>query len=120
MRKMGPLWRIALLLGLTGDLGTQYILDSADRVRTVKEEDDAIIGAHLSMSHSIMTMGLDEVWDERPLFGGNEVAKILPRLPRGPMYRVVMQKQIEFMLKNPGATKEEGEAFLREEFSGHC
>lgn len=35
-------------------------------------------------------MGLEGVWDLKPMFNGGEVKKILPRIPMGPAFSDVM------------------------------
>lgn len=44
----------------------------------------------MSMARAIESMGLEGVWDLKPMFNGGEVKKILPRIPRGPAFSDVM------------------------------
>ncbi|CAM9378541.1 unnamed protein product [Pylaiella littoralis] len=109
IRAVGPLWRVALVLGLTGDLGTKAILRrSSIRGRDDREEDAAVIAAYMSMARSIESMGLDGVWDLKPMFNGGEIKEILPKIPRGPAFSDVMDAQIEWMIDNPEGSREEG------------
>ena len=56
------------------------------------------------------------VWDLVPLLDGNEVKKALKNLPRGPEVRDVMDKQLEFLITNPGATRCDVVEFLNDSF----
>ncbi|CBJ26899.1 conserved unknown protein [Ectocarpus siliculosus] len=120
MRAVGPLWRVALVLGLTGDLGTKHILDSNVRDRGDKEEDAAVIAAYMSMAREIESMGLEGVWDLKPMFNGGEVKKILPEIPRGPVFSKVMDDQIKWMIANPEGTKEEGLEYIKARYERFC
>lgn len=60
------------------------------RDRADKEEDAAVIAAYMSMAREIESMGLEGVWDLKPMFNGGEVKKILPEIPRGPVFSKVM------------------------------
>lgn len=60
------------------------------RGRDDREEDAAVIAAYMSMARSIESMGLDGVWDLKPMFNGGEIKEILPKIPRGPAFSDVM------------------------------
>lgn len=49
-----------------------------------------MIAAYMSMARSIESMGLEGVWDLKPMFNGGEIKKILPQIPRGPAFSNVM------------------------------
>lgn len=49
-----------------------------------------MIAAYMSMARAIESMGLEGVWDLKPMFNGGEVKKILPKIPRGPAFSDVM------------------------------
>eukprot|EP00611_Tribonema_gayanum_P024905 TRINITY_DN5576_c0_g1_i1.p1 TRINITY_DN5576_c0_g1~~TRINITY_DN5576_c0_g1_i1.p1 ORF type:complete len:337 (-),score=162.36 TRINITY_DN5576_c0_g1_i1:237-1247(-) len=104
LRRVGELWRMALLLALTGDLGTQHILDSAVRDRADKEADEAIICAYASMGRALEGMGLvgeTPVWELKPAIDGVGIGKLLPGLPKGPVFKEILDDQIEWILRNP-------------------
>ncbi|CAM9419886.1 unnamed protein product [Phaeothamnion confervicola] len=117
MRQAGPLWTVALLLALTGDLGTQHILDDAVRGRRDKEEDAAIADAYLHMARCVREMGLQGVWDRRPPLDGNELQALLPRLPRGPAFKAVVDEQVRWMLCHPDGTRDDAVAHVRNAFA---
>eukprot|EP00752_Nemacystus_decipiens_P012689 g11242.t1 len=116
MRAVGPLWRVALILGLTGDLGTKHILANSVRGRGDREDDVAVIAAYMSMARAIEAMGLDGVWDLKPMFNGGEVKQILPNIPRGPAFSDVMDEQIKWMIENPSGSREEALEFIKIRF----
>lgn len=49
-----------------------------------------MITAYVSMARAIESMGLEGVWNLKPMFNGGEVKEILPNLPRGPVFSDVM------------------------------
>ncbi|CAM9682026.1 unnamed protein product [Laminaria digitata] len=120
LRAVGPMWRVALVLGLTGDLGTRHILANSARGRADRDQDAAIIKAYVTMAREIESMGLEGVWNLKPMFNGGEVKAILPRIPRGPAFSDVMNEQISWMIDNPGASKEEGREFVQTRFEQFC
>ena len=42
------------------------------------------------MAREIESMGLEGVWNLKPMFNGGEIKSILPRIPRGPAFSDVM------------------------------
>ena len=60
------------------------------RGRADRDEDAAIIKAYVTMAREIESMGLEGVWNLKPMFNGGEVKAILPRIPRGPAFSDVM------------------------------
>lgn len=43
------------------------------------------------MARSIESMGLEGVWNLKPMLNGGEVKVVLPNIPRGPIFSEVMQ-----------------------------
>jgi hypothetical protein len=117
LRKVGNLWRVALLLALTGDLGTNHILGSAALGPRKREEDDAVIGAYVSLAKSIKVMGLIGIWELKPLLSGIDVLRLLPSLPKGPIFRDVMEDQISWMIMHPDLGPERIKGFLLEKYA---
>lgn len=48
------------------------------------------MSAYASIARSVQDMGLEGVWDLKPMLNGSEVTGILPQLPRGPEFSTVM------------------------------
>jgi hypothetical protein len=122
LRRAGPLWRIALLLALTGDLGTQHILDNVMRDRRDKEADDAVIGAYASMGKSIQALQLvaPPVWELKPVVDGDAIARLLPLIPKGPLYKEILDEQMKFMLARRNCTPLEVTEYVLQKYSKRC
>lgn len=60
------------------------------RDRADRDEDAAMITAYVTMGQEIESMGLEGVWNMKPMFNGGEVKTILPKIPRGPAFSDVM------------------------------
>lgn len=54
------------------------------------EEAGLLMIAYASIARSVQDMGLEGVWDLKPMLNGGEVTGILPKLPRGPEFSTVM------------------------------
>lgn len=57
----------------------------------MRKNDAALISAYAFMGRAIEDMGLEGVWDLKPMFNGGEVKEILPNIPYGPEFSKVMQ-----------------------------
>jgi hypothetical protein len=53
---------------------------------------------------AMQRIGLIGIWGEKPLLSGNEVKEVLPRIPKGPAFRDVMEEQENWMVLHPGAS----------------
>lgn len=49
----------------------------------------------MAMARAIESMGLEGVWNLKPMFNGGEVKKILPKIPRGPVFSKVMDVSVQ-------------------------
>jgi hypothetical protein len=54
---------------------------------------------------------LDQSWTARPLIDGSELSRVL-RVPKGPLVARYLREQVQWMLLNPGGTREGCEAHL--------
>lgn len=57
------------------------------------------------MGRAIESMGLEGVWDLKPMFHGGEVKKILPNLPVGPIFSDVMDVSELLRVLSPERSK---------------
>lgn len=55
---------------------------------------------------SIMNLGLIGIWNQQPLLNGEAIQSILPRIPKGPAFRDVMDVQTSWMTSHPGGSQE--------------
>lgn len=67
---------------------------------------------------AMMQLGLIGIWTQQPLVNGDEIKRtILTNIPKGPVFRDVMDDQIEWMTTHPGGSKEGLIEHLRATFS---
>jgi len=76
--------------------------------------------AALKLSGYIKEVGLEEVWMEAPPFDGEGLRKVLPNIPNGPPFRVVMDRQIGVWLREPEIGEEEMGRRLKDAFPEFC
>merc|ERR1711935_538516 len=110
LRKVGPLWRAALFLSLSEHMTKQlegemeYAIEG-DIVDEAHEElRQGEIDRYDSLATAMQRIGVIGIWEEKPLLSGNEIQKILPRIPKGPAFREVMDEQELWMALHPGAS----------------
>mmetsp|Transcript_10315 Transcript_10315/g.31547 ORF Transcript_10315/g.31547 Transcript_10315/m.31547 type:complete len:243 (+) Transcript_10315:76-804(+) len=65
----------------------------------------------------ISSMGLQNAHELKPLLNGREVMQLLPKLPRGPLMKPIMEKQIEWQLIDCNLTAEGCRLRLKDEYS---
>jgi len=99
LKKVGPLWRASLVLAISEQLACVGEDAAAEERRSILERFDVFAAA-------MQQMGLIGIWNEKPLLDGDVVKSILPRIPRGPVFRTVMDTQEDWMISHPGAPAE--------------
>ena len=56
---------------------------------------------------AMMQLGLIGIWTQQPLVNGDEIKRtILTNIPKGPVFRDVMDEQTEWMTTHPGGSRE--------------
>jgi len=114
MEKVGPLWRAAFILSLSEQLsslnhGDEFdVAIEGDVIEQSHEEiRQGIIDSYDAFAVSLMQLGLVGIWSERPLLNGVEVkSKVLRNIPKGPIFRHIMDDQIKWMRLHPGGNKD--------------
>lgn len=125
LNQVGPLWRAALFLSLSEHMSEQFQgdLDYAIEGDVVDESHEKLrqgeIERYDAFAMAMQRIGLIGIWEEKPLLGGNEVKKILPRIPKGPSFRDVMEAQESWMVLHPGASTDFLVKHLTEKFSDY-
>ncbi len=130
--QVGPLWRAALLLaavkcsvegrerGRDGEVIPMASTIRVESAKTLKEDEGedtySYRDAALKLSKYIQEVGLEAVWMEAPPFNGEGLRKVLPRIPNGPPFRVVMDRQVGIWLREPEIGDEEMARTLKEAF----
>jgi hypothetical protein len=118
LRSCGPLWRAALQTALVTELSPAEAADTYARGldhgdESMTQECRVFVDAYAAFERTIEEMGLEGVWDLKPLIDGRRLVSLLPNLPRGPLYRNIMDDQIEHMIKHPGISVEALEDWVR-------
>ncbi len=80
---------------------------------------EGIIQKYDSFAAALMQLGLVGIWSQAPLIDGREMTSehILPNIPKGPVFREIMDEQVNWMTTHPGTTKDGLIVHLREVFS---
>mmetsp|Transcript_5862 Transcript_5862/g.12017 ORF Transcript_5862/g.12017 Transcript_5862/m.12017 type:complete len:884 (+) Transcript_5862:335-2986(+) len=127
LRKIGPLWRAAIILSLCEQLAEgknselEYMIEGDVVFEAQEEITSGILANYDAFAAAIMQLGLIGIWNQEPLVNGDEIKKsVLPNIPKGPVFREVMDKQTEWMITHPGGTKENLVNHLREEFPDYA
>lgn len=123
LRKVGSLWRAALILSLSEQLAQaeqkfSYTIEGDVFDETSVEIKEGIIQQYDCFAASLQQLGLVGVWSQKPLLDGVEMKNkdILPNIPKGPIFRDIMDKQLNWMTITPGGSKESLVHYLRESY----
>ena len=67
-----------------------------------------IIEKYDAFAASLLQLGLIGIWSQRPLIDGREMKAqdVLPNIPKGPVFREIMDEQTRWMTTHPGGSKE--------------
>ena len=126
LSKCKNLWRAALVLSLCYEL--HACIDSVVDVKSTMAHADNmndnsndqkidIISQYNAFGLSIMQLNLIGIWNMKPLIDGDELTKsVLVNLPRGPLFRDVLDLQWEYMVQHPGCNAEMVKQYLQNEF----
>lgn len=114
MDKVGPLWRAALILSLSEQLsslnhGDEFdVAIEGDVIEQSHEEiRQGVIDNYDAFAVSLMQLGLVGIWSERPLLNGVEIkSNVLRNIPKGPIFRHIMDDQVKWMRLHPGGNKD--------------
>ena len=110
---IGPLWRASFFLAISEELaraeqetngGIEYTIEGDILHETQEERRQGIMERFDTFAAALQQIGLIGIWDEKPIADGDTIMKhILPGLPKGPMFRDVMDEQWNWMIQHPGA-----------------
>lgn len=76
-------------------------VDESQEERTLGE-----IERYDALAAAMQQIGLIGIWDCKPLLNGGEIKAVLPKIPKGPAFRDVMEEQERWMVAHPGAPSE--------------
>ncbi|XP_009600897.2 tRNA nucleotidyltransferase cca2 isoform X2 [Nicotiana tabacum] len=104
LREIKQFWRVALLLSMQ-----LHPVDIVSSTSFSKEnfELDKRSGLFKSVENAVGALGLEKVWELKPLVNGKEIMNILQIESGGPVVREWQQKLLEWQLAHPSGTAEE-------------
>eukprot|EP00543_Licmophora_paradoxa_P015361 CAMPEP_0202461580 /NCGR_PEP_ID=MMETSP1360-20130828/50011_1 /ASSEMBLY_ACC=CAM_ASM_000848 /TAXON_ID=515479 /ORGANISM="Licmophora paradoxa, Strain CCMP2313" /LENGTH=376 /DNA_ID=CAMNT_0049083689 /DNA_START=105 /DNA_END=1235 /DNA_ORIENTATION=+ len=115
--RVGVLWRAALILSLSEQLvnvNDDFVAIEGDVVEEGQEERRrGIVEQYDALAAAFQKLGLIGIWTRKPLIDGSELKKILPDIPRGPIFREIMDKQQDWMTTHPNGEKKGLEEYLK-------
>ncbi|XP_023644598.1 putative CCA tRNA nucleotidyltransferase 2 isoform X2 [Capsella rubella] len=108
LRDIKDFWHVALLtsLLLSATVDDQEIGQLDFQLEKMRE-------TYLTVEATIHELGLDNIWDVKPLVNGREIMQIA-ELKGGSLIRVWQQKLLTWQLANPNGTSEECKDWMRE------
>lgn len=66
-----------------------------------------VIEQYDAFAASFLQLGLMGIWSQTPLIDGVEMKRtVLPRIPKGPIFRDIMDEQMSFITTHPGCSKD--------------
>ncbi|KAJ8551178.1 hypothetical protein K7X08_000548 [Anisodus acutangulus] len=104
LREIKEFWRVALLLSM--QLHPVDIVSSTS-FSNENFELDKRSELFQTVENAITTLGLEKVWERKPLVNGKEIMNILEIKSGGPVVREWQQKMLEWQLAHPSGTAEE-------------
>ncbi|CAN0923147.1 tRNA nucleotidyltransferase cca2 [Linum grandiflorum] len=109
LRDVKDLWRIAVLIST---LLHPYDLASVEKVSQL--ELDKRKDLFKAAEDAIVELGLDNVWDMKPLINGKEIINLLQLKSGGPLVREWQQKLVAWQLAHPTGTADECLDWMKE------
>ncbi|CAI8604255.1 unnamed protein product [Vicia faba] len=107
LRDLKDFWRVALLMSII--LHPIDITDSEDEHSQLEKRRDLFI----AVENSITKLGLEKVWDVKPLINGKDIMSVL-QLKGGPIVKEWLDKTMAWQLAYPSGSAEECIEWLRE------
>ncbi|MED6118205.1 hypothetical protein PIB30_000834 [Stylosanthes scabra] len=111
LRDLKDLWRVALLVSiLLHPIDINNIEDESSELHKRRDLFNTV-------ESSIIKLGLDKVWEVKPLITGKDVMNVLQLKGGGPLVKEWLDKSMAWQLANPSGTTEECIDWLREAHS---
>lgn len=121
MQRIGPLWRASMTLAISEqlvELETNEFAIEGDVVDELQSEERlGVIERFDIFATALQQLSLIGIWNQKPLMDGGAIKKILPNIPKGPVFRDVMDEQQRWMITHPGGSADALEAHLRITFA---
>ncbi|XP_025883972.2 tRNA nucleotidyltransferase cca2 [Solanum lycopersicum] len=104
LREIKEFWRVALLLSM---LLHPVDVVSSTSFSNENFELDKSSGLFKTVENAVRTLGLEKVWEMKPLVNGKEIMNILEIKSGGPVVSEWQQKLLEWQLAHPSGSAEE-------------
>lgn len=122
LMEAGPYWRSALQIALVMELPNPIPAKSyTDGYKETKmgrmDERRVLIKTYEDFQKRVENMGLDGVWDVKPVIDGKQLMILLPELQKGPVIGKIMKEQVEWMIQNPGSDVGQVEGWLKTKYA---
>ncbi|MCL7048403.1 hypothetical protein MKW94_022457, partial [Papaver nudicaule] len=114
LREIKSLWRVALLIST---LLYPIDVDRAEVSPDKQIELDKRRNLFKTVETAIMKLGLENVWEMKPLVNGKDIMTILQLKTGGPKVKEWQQKSLEWQLADPSRTSEQCIDWMRESHS---
>ncbi|KAK1591704.1 hypothetical protein Q3G72_012018 [Acer saccharum] len=104
LRKIKDFWRVALLIStLLYPIDVDCTQDILGKNFQLAKRRDLF----MEVENAIIKLGLEKVWDVKPLVNGKEIMNVLQLKSGGPLVRKWQQELLEWQLAHPSGTAEE-------------
>ncbi|KAK8552401.1 hypothetical protein V6N13_120801 [Hibiscus sabdariffa] len=114
LREIKDFWRVALLVST---LLYPTDIDSSKDIIDKNFQLDKRKGIFVSVENAIVKLGLEKVWDLKPLVNGKDIMNVLQLKVGGPLVREWQQKAVSWQLAHPSGTAEECLDWMKETYS---
>ncbi|OAY23731.1 tRNA nucleotidyltransferase cca2 isoform X1 [Manihot esculenta] len=111
LRDIKDFWRVALLIST---LIYPINVDSSKDFLEKQYQLDKRIELFKTVEDAITKLGLEKIWDAKPLVGGKEIMSVLQLKSGGPLVREWQQKLLAWQLAHPTGTAEECLDWMKE------
>ncbi|EXC29900.1 CCA tRNA nucleotidyltransferase [Morus notabilis] len=108
LREIKDFWRVALLIS------TLYKIDPTENLLNKNFQPDMLRDMFKAAENSIIELGLEKVWDVKPLVNGKEIMNTLELKSGGRLVGEWQQKLLKWQLAHPSATSEECLKWMRQ------
>lgn len=114
LKEIKEFWRVALLMStLLYPTDTDFSQDILNKCFQLEKRKDIFV----SVENAIVKLGLEKVWDLKPLVNGKDIMNVLQLKVGGPLVREWQQKVFMWQLAHPSGTAEECLDWMRETHS---
>ncbi|KAL5707386.1 CCA tRNA nucleotidyltransferase [Ranunculus cassubicifolius] len=107
LREIKSFWRTSLLISILMSRGKEFPKECAELDKSKQ--------LYRSVEKAVMELGLDKVWEQKPLVNGKEIISILQLKTGGPQVKKWQDRLLEWQLGHPNGIAEECLDWMRQE-----